>query len=293
MIRAEAHSDDMAHAVKFDAEPWFRQATDASIRQLFDCELGGDVPADSVAEFVGTLPGYEGIADMFDHVQAGGRRGLDMGFECHVHEPDALAWVKVNRPALYEEFSSTHYADRDAVDQMAVDTMSPPWDNDSSWTGPYLEAESSEIPSLIVAGRIEALERALSVATGLLMERELAYSERVSDVTTALGSVRSGDASPAVMDIINRQHTRLLQAQGAREPSRFKVLGFMNQQDLNEDRGVVIAEDMWTKSAAQAVGRNHLDEHPIVMVRSDDREFIQVLPREHPSDQLQRRRMRP
>ena len=42
MIRAEVHSDDYAATAKFDAAPWFEQATDEAIEQLAKCDYGGD-----------------------------------------------------------------------------------------------------------------------------------------------------------------------------------------------------------------------------------------------------------
>jgi len=41
MIRAEAHSDDYKATAKFEATPWFAQASEESILQLARQEWGG------------------------------------------------------------------------------------------------------------------------------------------------------------------------------------------------------------------------------------------------------------
>lgn len=92
MIRAEAHSDDYRVEVRFDATEAFRAMTDEEIIALADVDWGGDYEADAVAEH------FEQTAtrELFDYTAISGE-----GFECHVNEGDALAWLKVNRSSLY------------------------------------------------------------------------------------------------------------------------------------------------------------------------------------------------
>lgn len=52
MIKAECHSDDHKVEVTFDAEPFLKQATTDQIKGLIACGLGGDYPADRMAEFM-------------------------------------------------------------------------------------------------------------------------------------------------------------------------------------------------------------------------------------------------
>jgi hypothetical protein len=64
MIRAEAHSNDYKVTAKFEATPWFAQASEESILQLARQEWGGDYAADAVAHHLGAEPGYDQLAAM-------------------------------------------------------------------------------------------------------------------------------------------------------------------------------------------------------------------------------------
>jgi hypothetical protein len=98
MIRAEAHTDDRVYEVDFDAADYFAQASDADILALHECGWGGDYPADYVAEFMATLD-----SDL-EALFAYNARAWEGGFECHVRDDDAMAWLKIHRVALYESF---------------------------------------------------------------------------------------------------------------------------------------------------------------------------------------------
>lgn len=102
-ITAETHSDDYRVEVPFDAEPWFAQASDAAIVALAACGWGGDFPADAVAQGMSDVDPE--VAALFDYLESvNAHRGPDTdpcGFECHVHDDAALAWLKTMRPALY------------------------------------------------------------------------------------------------------------------------------------------------------------------------------------------------
>lgn len=95
MIRAAAHSDDHVIAFAFDAEPYFRQASDRALAELEACGFGGDYPADYV------LLHFEGEQD---HPAARLMRYLyareGVGFECHVDPEQAHGWIECNRPLL-------------------------------------------------------------------------------------------------------------------------------------------------------------------------------------------------
>lgn len=96
-IPAEAHTDDHIVKVEFDAAPWFAQASEEAILALSDCDWGGDEAADSVAEWsVRTTPELQRV---FDHYNP----DEDVsGFECHVDEEAAMAWLRANRPDVAE-----------------------------------------------------------------------------------------------------------------------------------------------------------------------------------------------
>jgi hypothetical protein len=103
-INAECHSDDFAVEVKFDAEEWFKTADDDMIKDLASCDWGGDYAADRVAMEMAIVD--EEINKMFDYVNA----REEIGFECHVDENDAMAWLRENKPALYAKIKETIYA---------------------------------------------------------------------------------------------------------------------------------------------------------------------------------------
>jgi hypothetical protein len=96
-ISAEAHSDNHASEVRFNAAPFFEQASDEEILALAKCDWGGDYPADRVAEFM--ADGCADLRDMFRYVEAA-HKVKDMGFECHVDEDDAMRWLDQNWPEL-------------------------------------------------------------------------------------------------------------------------------------------------------------------------------------------------
>ncbi len=98
-IVAECHSDDRAAEVKFDATPWFRQASDDDIIALIECDWGYDRPADEVA--VVSARWNNELRVFFEYI--GARNRVDnCGFECAVYDQDAIAWLKVNRKHLYD-----------------------------------------------------------------------------------------------------------------------------------------------------------------------------------------------
>lgn len=101
MIRAEVHDDLFRTHAKFDATPWFEQASDEEIIELGRTGWAGDSPADSVAEFcesssdVGTP---DTIAEVFKATTV-----LDTGFEASIEEEDARRWIQANKPHLIEK----------------------------------------------------------------------------------------------------------------------------------------------------------------------------------------------
>lgn len=98
-ISAETYTDDHRIEVKsFDATPWFEEASDEEIEQLIAEEYGGNYTADSVAEKACEYD--QCVADMFTYLEAL-PRGIDLrGFECHVDEEQARAWIAANRPHI-------------------------------------------------------------------------------------------------------------------------------------------------------------------------------------------------
>lgn len=101
-ITAEAHSDDHIFEADFDATPWFKQATQEEIKELAECDWGGDKPADEVARFCSDH--NEELSRMFTYLGLIADRPSkkdECGFECYVDEGSALQWLREYRPEIY------------------------------------------------------------------------------------------------------------------------------------------------------------------------------------------------
>ena len=140
MIRAECHSDDFVFAVKFDATPWFEQASQEDILRLAGCDWGG-LLADSVADFFDGKVGYEDIGDMFTYLAKVRGAGKECGFECNVHGEDVLNWAHENRHELLQLFTPERL--EIIVDKTLSDIHPsvPAWDRHPTWSGEYQAAQ--------------------------------------------------------------------------------------------------------------------------------------------------------
>lgn len=101
-IPASAWTDSHVIEVDFDASYWFAQAAEGEIRNLATCGWRGDYPADNVAH-------YESehnlqVSKIFDYIELVSTSYKSMGFECSVDTEAAMAWLKIHKPELYEEF---------------------------------------------------------------------------------------------------------------------------------------------------------------------------------------------
>lgn len=94
-IPAEVHTDDHHHESRFDAEPWFKQATDEEIVELAKIGWRGDYAADLVAEW--TADRNKEVRNVLKNTSP--RDGV--GFECSVDEDAAVAWLKKNKKELW------------------------------------------------------------------------------------------------------------------------------------------------------------------------------------------------
>lgn len=95
VIPAEVHRDDRGYEAKFDALPWFQQATDEQIRALADIGWGGNYAADVVAQFCKDID--QDVEEVLNHTCC--EEG--MGFECHVDSIPAMTWLMIHRPKLW------------------------------------------------------------------------------------------------------------------------------------------------------------------------------------------------
>jgi len=108
---AEVHTDDFVIQVRFDAEPWFRQADDSQILELARCGYGGDYPADDVARFfenTNTSPEIRRLFEYLDVIRNLPEKKDCCGFECHVDAMAAKKWILSYRPGLYELLSNAN-----------------------------------------------------------------------------------------------------------------------------------------------------------------------------------------
>lgn len=98
MIHAHTHTDDWMYDIRFDATAWFEQADVSEIFALYSCGWGGNYPADAVVEWFdgeGTVPE---ICDMFRYIRMRAGKPGETGFECHIDEGEAVAWLNQHRP---------------------------------------------------------------------------------------------------------------------------------------------------------------------------------------------------
>jgi hypothetical protein len=105
-VPASCYSDDHMVEVKhFNATLWFTQATDDELQALHDEGYGGGYTADSVAEFIAAFDPQ--VQAMFDHNDTLPKSVELRGFECHVNEKEAKAWIVQHRPHLLTEKEET------------------------------------------------------------------------------------------------------------------------------------------------------------------------------------------
>lgn len=98
-IKGTIRSDDGNESADFDALPWFQRASDAELVALARKDYGGDYEADEVARNTED----EGIARVLDycaHDDDGNRITDPVGFEVHIDEEAARAWIDEYRPHL-------------------------------------------------------------------------------------------------------------------------------------------------------------------------------------------------
>jgi hypothetical protein len=107
-VTASCHSDDYRVEIKsFDATPWFEQADDETLLNLYEEEFGGDYSADEVARFCSDTSGeVEALFTYLEIVNENRGAGRDaIGFECYVDEDQARAWLQLHRPSVWAEIA--------------------------------------------------------------------------------------------------------------------------------------------------------------------------------------------
>ena len=97
MIQAKVHSDDYKVEILFDAEDWFKQASDKEIKNLININFGGNFESDCIAEYYNETT----TKRLFDYLSFDPTMAGDtVGFECYVDEKSAIQWLNINKPHL-------------------------------------------------------------------------------------------------------------------------------------------------------------------------------------------------
>jgi hypothetical protein len=107
MIRATCHTADNFVCLEFDATPGFREADASSIVDL--AQSGWSTAA--IADSLERRRGYERLHDLVEYaarrLQPGSLEDLTWNtVECIVDEPEAMAWLKKNRPDIVARLRS-------------------------------------------------------------------------------------------------------------------------------------------------------------------------------------------
>lgn len=139
MIRAECHLSDYSSVAKFDALPWFEQASDEDILDWIDDQLAGfSYKGLEIAWNVRKLIGYEPLLAYEDHAEEIARASLrfrrqPIMSDVKVHIPDASRWLREHRP---EVFAAAMSVAKEHKTNLEADYV-PPWEGDVRWPGDY------------------------------------------------------------------------------------------------------------------------------------------------------------
>ncbi|MBQ0818881.1 hypothetical protein KBI52_01115 [Microvirga sp. HBU67558] len=101
MIRASCHTADNAFALEFDATPWFREADPQSLLHL----AAQGWSSVWIADALEARPGYEGLHRLIAYAVTRLRNEsledpMWAAIECVVSQPEAIQWLKENRPEV-------------------------------------------------------------------------------------------------------------------------------------------------------------------------------------------------
>lgn len=104
-VRAHFHTDDYVFEVDFDATPFFVNATEKALVDIYGCGFAGDYPTDAIAEFVADQGLNSELVEAFGYLNAVNRQGRksSIGFECKVAPEDYLRWMDQHQPGLLAE----------------------------------------------------------------------------------------------------------------------------------------------------------------------------------------------
>lgn len=119
-VSAEVHSDDRVFEAEFNAAAYLAQVGDDTIRDLAADGWGGGYASDYVAMFMADR--NPRVAAVFEYLERFNHDRIKdgIGYECHVNEEEALAWLKANRRPLYDELTAAREGEGAAVVEEAA-----------------------------------------------------------------------------------------------------------------------------------------------------------------------------
>jgi hypothetical protein len=104
-IAAEIHSDNRLYEVRFEAVQWFKKASDQDILDIAEVDWGNKKTnwgCQSTAEIaLSAKKKNPEIAVLLEYTSQTQDTWCPQGYECTVDGDDAMAWLKVKRPALH------------------------------------------------------------------------------------------------------------------------------------------------------------------------------------------------
>lgn len=98
-IPADVISDDHHFKARFNANPWFIQASDEDILRLYRTGWGRSEVGDAIVHFCERR--NPDIGDVMDYTQLRSKTNEPVGFECVVDPESAMAWLKAHRPTMH------------------------------------------------------------------------------------------------------------------------------------------------------------------------------------------------
>lgn len=190
VIDARVRSDDGGYDEFFDAERFFKVASDRELVNLMLCEWKGDYASDEVAIYMADHD--KTVARVFEYISAvgnaPGRRGA-MGFECEVFPESAIPWIREHRPYLNPVIDLLFDEDGNLSDSVEIDTNAYSRERRPEPPTPveaHLQTilEQIQKDELVVYGESSRRMRSVNLGSGVSME--IQYHEDGQEIHEAV-----------------------------------------------------------------------------------------------------------